>query len=162
MDKPNGLFATISIPAPARGATNGDWILQYTEDISIPAPARGAKGCCPSPSSPPCYFNSRPRERGDLYTFITPRQIGISIPAPARGATEKQARRAMMQVFQFPPLREGRRMICLCPIASTAFQFPPLREGRPAVDKAVQVAGDFNSRPCERGDTTLSAWNRCS
>ena len=56
--------------------------------------------------------------------------FAISIPAPARGATTTTRRNALAILFQFPPLREGRR--------SSA------RPPRPC--------GNFNSRPCERGD----------
>ena len=101
---------SISILAPARGATAyqehaSRWIL-----ISILAPARGATTLDPfsalvSPyfNSRPCErgdgvlagkpelflnFNSRPCERGDGYKQGCIRVVRISILAPARGATK--------------------------------------------------------------------------
>ena len=82
-------------------------------------------------------------------------------------------------MFQFTPLREGRRlwlkfnwMIAIsfnsrpcergdpcsaAPIAqNTRFQFTPLREGRQGKDTTQQKSrSSFNSRPCERGDSEL-------
>ena len=102
-----------------------------SDDISIHAPPRGAtagkSGILSSPT--------------------------ISIHAPPRGATEKQQNSHFDILFQFTPLREGRRgtrrtspgtadiSIHAPPRGATAtfarrwtwrvFQFTPLREGRP-------------------------------
>ena len=98
----------------------------------------------------------------------------ISIPAPARGATvlsrDNRARDVFQfpplregrplrkiwmshhDLFQFPPLREGRRSITIVFDVPSKFQFPPLREGRPRSLPRTQWAGHFNSRPCARGD----------
>ena len=79
-------------------------------------------------------------------------QIAISIHAPPRGATGYPARTAQAMIFQFTPLREGRRNLGFTgqnwffisihapPRGATAsrnatmrrgtFQFTPLREGR--------------------------------
>ena len=81
-------------------------------------------------------------------------------------------------VFQFSPLREGRQRLfraldlgdsisILAPargatkmlnticIEGRLFQFSPLREGRPGNSGALPGIVDFNSRPCERGDTQI-------
>ena len=77
----------ISIHAPARGATWGDYAELSRQAISIHAPARGATCAVPGRPAHPGYFNSRPCERGDQtcddYAII----LQISIHAPARGAT---------------------------------------------------------------------------
>ena len=61
--------------------------------ISIHAPARGATAEPPGRAVSTAYFNSRPCERGDVYT---PDQMSsakkISIHAPARGATALHSR----------------------------------------------------------------------
>ena len=100
------------------------------------------------------YFNSRPSARGDCHLARHKRMRNISIHAPPRGATAyflpptaipyaisihapprgATACRGLFVcttlLFQFTPLREGRR--CGCPQngAQKKFQFTPLREGR--------------------------------
>ena len=80
--------------------------------------------------------------------------------------------------FQFSPLREGRRRFCCGGKPKVRFQFSPLREGRlhqgdvrevmPIISilapargatipqERLSVRRNFNSRPCERGDTDNS------
>ena len=83
----------------------------------------------------PLYFNSRPCERGDTTSVDVLGSRRISIPAPARGATYQ-------------------RIAVLC---SMIFQFPPLREGRRNTGNCSDCWGYFNSRPCERGDGLVEA-----
>ena len=54
----------------------------------------------------------------------------ISIHAPPRGATCKMSENLKRKLFQFTPLREGRRMQTISAPAMKKFQFTPLREGR--------------------------------
>ena len=78
----------------------------------------------------------------------------ISIHAPPRGATLDIGEVGGENVFQFTPLREGRRdggKLLLSTL--TEFQFTPLREGRRRLQ--CRTAGGhiyFNSRPSARGD----------
>ena len=81
-------------------------------------------------------------------------------------------------LFQFTPLREGRRFIVPAPSILTnfnsrpsargdffqlfhscfqKFQFTPLREGRPQIDRRTRKAAHFNSRPSARGDPMVKA-----
>ena len=79
-----------------------------------------------------CHFNSRPCERGDGSNLPVYAMDEISIHAPARGATLLAAGRlAQLLIFQFTPLREGRRTAAAGPVRQSC---------------------NFNSRPCERGD----------
>ena len=121
--------ARISIHAPPRGATETARRASASSSISIHAPPRGATGrwaagCCGR------YFNSRPSARGDW-----------------KAHSLKEG-----DLFQFTPLREGRRgwleteknlshiSIHAPPRGATTwrsiyadvipFQFTPLREGR--------------------------------
>ena len=56
------------------------------------------------------YFNSRPSARGDvLPRHCAEPQPRISIHAPPRGATRKMKILNQNHLFQFTPLREGRR-----------------------------------------------------
>ena len=56
------------------------------------------------------HFNSRPSARGDEISDKMGALWNISIHAPPRGATpSSSAQDAPEYVFQFTPLREGRR-----------------------------------------------------
>ena len=57
-------------------------------------------------------------------------EVSISIHAPPRGATSLFSPVGMMRVFQFTPLREGRRAYRALQRPRRPFQFTPLREGR--------------------------------
>ena len=99
----------ISIHAPPRGATCRGLYFLYLPPISIHAPPRGAtRRRCPRGWR--TYFNSRPSARGD-FPDCRPRLCvwHISIHAPPRGATLSAAFSRRESVFQFTPLREGRR-----------------------------------------------------
>ena len=76
--------------------------------ISIHAPPRGATGWFRAPCRR-CNFNSRPSARGDNQGIQPVRRGYISIHAPPRGATTNWGGKAMNKLFQFTPLREGRR-----------------------------------------------------
>ena len=77
-------------------------------------------------------FNSRPSARGDLGIPTVPCIRLISIHAPPRGATCANREKEWREIFQFTPLREGRR----------AWRMLGLLESH------------FNSRPSARGDTS--------
>ena len=81
----------------------------------------------------------------------------ISIPAPARGATPRTIIFQSPNTFQFPPLREGRRVCAIYRTALKLFQFPPLREGRP-LESGVDLPSLFISIPAPaRGATVCAA-----
>ena len=103
----------ISIHAPPRGATDNKAIWDFTKGISIHAPPRGATRAARTEQPHPLYFNSRPSARGDI---------------PSMNAT----RRGFL--FQFTPLREGRR-------------------AKPR--RSIGIYFYFNSRPSARGDNNI-------
>ena len=78
---------SVSIHAPARGAT----LLCYDSIqclvVSIHAPARGATVWLPSSVAAPWCFNPRTRKGCDLIKAMQERLNRVSIHAPARGAT---------------------------------------------------------------------------
>ena len=165
----------ISILAPARGATRSEiglflrLIFQFSplregrhyspstvhcqNTISILAPARGATW---NSNDRLCtkQFQFSPLREGRPLDFEIPAgEKGISILAPARGAT-----RPALHVRLYPPisiLAPARGATCRVGNGSDLrlFQFSPLREGRQVHALFYGVLGDFNSRPCERGDT---------
>ena len=57
-----------------------------------------------------------------------------------------------VRLFQFTPLREGRRTAAAKWKACRRFQFTPLREGRRSLFTSAAVICYFNSRPSARGD----------
>ena len=143
---------SISIHAPPRGATRACWLAADGADISIHAPPRGATVWLDEePLDWPFQFtplregrrqpggkrrnthdfNSRPSARGDTHASpVTNAFSAISIHAPPRGATHPRE--------TFP--------------ASRLFQFTPLREGRRQRNHKVSERFNFNSRPSARGD----------
>ena len=80
----------------------------------------------------------------------------ISIHAPPRGATLILKSCCLpILLFQFTPLREGRRWKAHSIKEGDLFQFTPLREGRRQYPPQwAACVRNFNSRPSARGDTT--------
>ena len=99
--------------------------------ISIHAPPRGATRSLYRALALSAYFNSRPSARGDAAGRARVlRRIHFNSRPSARGDGITLACKPHALVFQFTPLREGRRTRFLC----CAHQFY------------------FNSRPSARGD----------
>ena len=99
------------------------------------------------------YFNSRPCERGNAKTLKSSESLPISIHAPARGATIYQRFLLLIFLFQFTPLREGRPV----PGGKSAGRLPnfnsrPCERGDSRIWPRRSSGPYFNSRPCERGD----------
>ena len=146
--------------------------------ISIHAPPRGATSRRRRDPEPR-HFNSRPSARGDNTLIGIPYTKLISIHAPPRGATTARSQHSAFILFQFTPLREGRRVVArrTCAksnfnsrpsargdtmalsryTATIVFQFTPLREGRQISITPNKSIEDFNSRPSARGDTVRNA-----
>ena len=96
-----GIVATISIHAPARGATSVSGSMNGSRYISIHAPARGATIASSPLSSGLIRFQSTlPRGERLFPTFFDTSVRIISIHAPARGATYKMACSVSLNVFQ--------------------------------------------------------------
>ena len=91
----------------ARGDIIHHWYILLVF-ISIHAPPRGAT-LITATSAHGKDFNSRPSARGDPQSNERLKPEEISIHAPPRGATRAERRKAARDIFQFTPLREGRR-----------------------------------------------------
>ena len=123
----------ISIHAPAGGATRvklGD--TKAVSVISIHAPAGGAT---PRGAATRCCitnFNSRPCGRGDGFT---------------------SSASAVDILFQFTPLREGRRAAAveLAKLDNISIH-APAGGATCNRERCAIIISDFNSRPCGRGD----------
>jgi len=126
-------ISTVSIHAPARGATISLYLIQASQrSVSIHAPARGATrrmcNALPRVNS----FNPRPCARGDAPSQTYHPLEFVSIHAPARGATPLTPTSRAHRMFQSTPLREGRQKRASTRIKEVLqFQSTPLREGRP-------------------------------
>ena len=108
------------------------------------------------------YFNSRPSARGDWGNWVRKiKTIDISIHAPPRGATNTYGAISYYVIFQFTPLREGRRRKFWAAVVSFVFQFTPLREGRPspAGDERRRIQIAIHAPP--RG-ATIFQFNCCA
>ena len=121
----------ISIHAPPRGATHTFTSIEPLTEISIHAPPRGA-----TPKFRALYVRAfisihappRGATEGSKWRWA---HSCISIHAPPRGATLALTSAARTtRLFQFTPLREGRRNGCAFGVVGGIFQFTPLREGR--------------------------------
>ena len=142
----------ISIHAPPRGATRDADNRREKAVISIHAPPRGATRLnheYPHQKN----FNSRPSARGDSSASCradTP--PAISIHAPPRGATARrsQRRRGIRISIHAPP--RGATYLLRISTKRILFQFTPLREGRRARESSALRRTTFNSRPSARGD----------
>ena len=127
----------ISIHAPPRGATGVAPLIFINVLISIHAPPRGATRTGRPLYALSPHFNSRPSARGDTaarFTLSAQKLISIhapprgatihivladvfafiSIHAPPRGATKAFLDGGSVRLFQFTPLREGRRCRFAC------------------------------------------------
>ena len=150
---PRWATETISIHAPPRGATGQRWTVPAHVIPFQFTPLREGRPLSVQHQKRQVNFNSRPSARGDASSVADINRKLISIHAPPRGATpcskwfERSAddfnsrpsargdsdlveTQNVVDVFQFTPLREGRRKTLCRGCHSTSFQFTPLREGR--------------------------------
>ena len=102
-------------------------------------------------------FNSRPSARGDEGRGQSGAHWAISIHAPPRGATCQLTAGQWLRLFQFTPLREGRRKgwnDAKGKAAEISIHAPP--RGATEDDNGnVLGVHDFNSRPSARGDVPV-------
>ena len=76
----------------------------------------------------------------------------ISIHAPPRGATTKNEQGQLSFLFQFTPLREGRRHSSSPPLHGFHFNSRPSARGDRSDCYCFYSIKHFNSRPSARGD----------
>ena len=129
------LFRRISIHAPPRGATFSAFVQRQKALFQFTPLREGRRAPCWLRASS-TYFNSRPSARGDQNARKKIRTPLISIHAPPRGATSRFFHAAFAALFQFTPLREGRRHRICRGLSGHLFQFTPLREGRLSVQQS--------------------------
>ena len=129
--KPHDFHVAISIHAPPRGATGIMRLVKHGKNVFQFTPLREGRRMHCKAIQFLLNFNSRPSARGDKGKDAQWVSVPISIHAPPRGATEiLLALRLSNGLFQFTPLREGRRRLKHLRHERGLFQFTPLREGR--------------------------------
>ena len=98
------------------------------------------------------HFNSRPSARGDRQGNPRWATETISIHAPPRGATAWSCLVCHHCYFNSHPSARGdtKRSLRVCVLL--IFQFTPLREGRRSRGHFLLCDDYFNSRPSARGD----------
>ena len=102
-------------------------------------------------------FNSRPSARGDAMPIdLSIAPSVISIHAPPRGATIATMLFASDVYFNSRPSARGDNVPRLRCTSRILFQFTPLREGRRGEAIKSTDAWNFNSRPSARGDGRAS------
>ena len=97
------------------------------------------------------HFNSRPSARGDRAAERRRLHPRISIHAPPRGATLVFWTVSSTTIFQFTPLREGRRQRNGAAAGRRIFQFTPLREGRHGDTPRHCIRFQFQFTPLREG-----------
>ena len=172
-------FGKISIHAPPRGATSSRMAARSSALGFQFTPLREGRLTQAAHRGGHSHFNSRPSARGDDPAAFDRWMDNISIHAPPRGATCFGMALHSRFVFQFTPLREGRRS--LLPLfdfthkisihapprgatsparamtRSSGFQFTPLREGRLSGPVMVSPALLFQFTPLREGRQGLHA-----
>ncbi len=176
----SGVEKTVSIHAPARGATPGGagW-RRAPAPVSIHAPARGATPAGSAARAPGDRFNPRAREGRDARLHRRARELErVSIHAPARGATPAirrcpsplptwfqstrprgarprlaEARADLRAVVSIhAPARGATIMPSVAPCPPGRFQSTRPRGARPSRLRSTASAG-FNPRAREGRDT---------
>ena len=126
---------TISIHAPAKGATFFTHPYKACPTISIHAPAKGATSV------------------GSVMDMFT----GISIHAPAKGATDTSLKIYPKITISIHAPAKGATINCPFGFLIVEFQSTLPRRERPVSDGLSGFAGYFNPRSREGSDTPVTA-----
>ena len=143
----------ISIHAPPRGATRALLVARKLHLFQF-TPLREGRRIYNPWIILACNFNSRPSARGDLFRLQRDYHGAlISIHAPPRGATGYPTSSFAAMLFQFTPLREGRRCTPRAQTRTrTYFNSRPSARGDKHQHQHQRRHKHFNSRPSARGD----------
>jgi len=191
-------------PRPCARGDMAQTVSTMFRSVSIHAPARGATGSSAPASSRSPFFRSTPLREGRPGTVVglthehefrsTPLREGrqgalwrrlqqhrfdprpcargdpgdsriiidvliVSIHAPARGATGRDRDSADHFMFRSTPLREGRPFFTTTTASSSSeFRSTPLREGRQAAVRKFVAEVDVSIHAPARGATVILRW----
>ena len=137
----------------ARGDLRNLVNIVNSKEISIHAPPRGATNRRDARPAVPT-FQFTPLREGRPFPFSWPfSAFRISIHAPPRGATRfRLSSVGELKNFNSRPSARGDSSIFASSRFLFIFQFTPLREGRRASPRRPSAHRYFNSRPSARGD----------
>ena len=122
--------------------------------ISIHAPPRGATFTEKGVVILMDYFNSRPSARGDISTgLINPLKSLFQFTPLREGRRLRRSQQRLSHLFQFTPLREGRRVRTFVFVAGNISIHAPPRGATHRQSAGNCSKSNFNSRPSARGDT---------
>ena len=144
---------TISIHAPAKGATIPAPPRQNTKQISIHAPAKGATSNISAGSSLILDFNPRSREGSD--SFCHNRNIKISkfqSTLPRRERRQQSLYSVKDLLFQSTLPRRERLYAIVCRMIYNLFQSTLPRRERPITFSSLSFLQNFNPRSREGSD----------
>ena len=121
----------ISIHAPPRGATRQRLPARRRPPHFNSRPSARGDAAFASAEWAKRNFNSRPSARGDAFALLTILGVVVFQFTPLREGRRGTRHKAAFDArFQFTPLREGRRETGYEKSKQLIFQFTPLREGR--------------------------------
>ncbi len=147
---------SVSIHAPAGGATFDRRVDHLARGVSIHAPAGGATVSHGGGHRHHGFQSTPLREGRQGATLRISIGYKVSIHAPAGGATFTLEMRQVPFEFQSTPLREGRRARWTAVKAKGGFQSTPLREGRHLNAAIAAMQGMFQSTPLREGRRALA------
>ena len=125
--------------------------------ISIHAPPRGATAAPRQRDRGAWHFNSRPSARGDHAPRRHLPHGAISIHAPPRGATGfKEAQAHTIKIFQFTPLREGRRRHAAGSREAHCISIHAPPRGATCIENLLHTVRDISIHAPPRGATSVN------
>ena len=144
---------SVSIHAPARGATPCIGTSHPRQTVSIHAPARGATGKNPTRFRT-FRFNPRPRAGGDALVVVNKETTHKFQSTPPRGGRRRsEQRRSPIQVSIHAPARGATPQTATNPLCRKKFQSTPPRGGRRKENSfRKRCPACFNPRPRAGGD----------
>ena len=148
---------TVSIHAPARGATCPGLLLGWFSCVSIHAPARGATKWILHKLRKLFRFNPRPRAGGDVCMFFPVASHGSFNPRPRAGGDQGCSRLTSSYTCFNPRPRAGGDPTEVVLRHSQKFQSTPPRGGRRLIRFRLRPTPCFNPRPRAGGDIFPSA-----
>ena len=137
---------TVSIHAPARGATIVAGHITETLDVSIHAPARGATDRRATNRTLSSGFNSRARKGRDVGSLLDELGLKVSIHAPARGATVVDIVGNRSQLVSIHAPARGATVVRLPSNRFRMFQFTRPQGARHRRATNRTLSSSFNSR----------------
>ena len=147
---------SVSIHAPAKGATAEGWDVAQTNAFQFTRPRR-ARPRSPHPEGGLMGFNSRAREGRDAALWQSPRWLSVSIHAPAKGATRRRGRRPRDLLVSIHAPAKGATVGVAFLGVWAVFQFTRPRRARHGSVMAITPKGRVSIHAPAKGATDSAA-----